>query len=265
MPARERVGVIVALVAAGLFWSSVLALPARSLDVWVLSFTLTGRALLGLVLLGLTGTGVEYVLRGHPRIGDKVRGDASVGWVLPVSAIAVAYTFLSQPSGVQARVTAVLAAGTALSLLVIAEYLVLDSSERWLAILQFSLHLVAYLLGVLLYGAIDMYVSSALVAMMAVAAVSAMLGFRLLSAQQCSPRRTWPYMLGQGALLGIGSWVLNRSEVSTLSQSLVLTVLLYVLTGVVRQFLVGKLTRQIALEYALAGGVVLLLLLSYAR
>ncbi|HUT16015.1 MAG TPA: hypothetical protein VMY98_07210 [Anaerolineae bacterium] len=265
MPSRERVGVVVALVAVGLFCSSALALPARSLDLYGLSFTLTGRILLGLVLLGLTGTGVEHVLLGHPRIGSRKRGDASVGWVLPVSAIAVAYTFLSQSSGLQVRVMAVLAAGAALSLLVIAEYVILDSSERWLSVVQFSLHLVAYLLGVLLYRAIAMYVSSAPVAMMAVAAVSAMLGLRLLSAQQCPPSRTWPYVLGQGALLGIGSSLLNRWEVSPLSHSLVLTVLLYVLTGVVRQFLLGKLTRQIALEYVLAGGLVLLLLLSYAR
>ena len=150
MPSRERVGVVVALVAIGLFCSSAVAVPARSLDLYGLSFTLTGRILLGLVLLGLTGTGVEYVLRGHPRIGSQVRGDASVGWVLPVSAVAVAYAFLSQSSGMQARGIAVLAASAVLGVLVIAEYLVLDSSGRWLAVLQFSLLLVAYLLGVLL-------------------------------------------------------------------------------------------------------------------
>jgi uncharacterized membrane protein YuzA (DUF378 family) len=47
--------------------------------------------------------------------------------------------------------------------------------------------------------------------------------------------------------------------------SLALVVLLYVLVGLVRHWLLGNLTRRLAIEYVAVGLAALLLLLSYAR
>jgi len=265
MPPRDRLGVVVALIAVGLFCSSGLVLPARDLDPYGLSFDLTGRMLLGFVLLGLTCTGVDDIMRRHPKTGSQQLGGSSLGWILPTALIAVAYAFLSQPSATQTRIVGIFAFAATLSALVIAEYYVIDPTKRWHTVVRFSLHLGTYLVGVLLYTAIRLNVSADPAAAIAVSVVSVVLSLRLLCAQRCPPNRTWPYILGLGALLGIGSWLLGRWTVSPLSYSLVLTVLLYVLTGIVRQFLLGRLTRGVALEYVLTGGLILLVLLSYAR
>jgi len=265
MPPRDRLTVVVALVAVGLFCSFWVALPPRDVVLHGFSYTLTSKMLLGVVLLGLTCAGVEDVVRRHPKIESQPQSRSLLCWILPAALIVVSYAVLSRLTGIETVVVGVLVASMTFSLLVIAEYYALDATGRWHTVIQFSLHLVTYLLAMLLYTVVHLHVPAEVPTAIIVAVVSAILGLRVLCAQQCPLERGCLYVLGLGALLGVGSWVLSPCKVSPLSYSLALTVLLYVLSGAVRQLLLGKLTREVALEYVLAGGLILLLLLSYAR
>ncbi len=265
MPPPDKVRVVVVLVAIGLLCSFWLVLPVRHVSLYGLSFTLSGRMLLGFILFGLTCTGVEAIVRGHPKIQPQQLRLSSLHWILPAALTAVAWALLARLDSVQNKVIGVTAASVVLALLIIAEYYAIDLTGRWRAAVRFSLRLVAYLLAMLLYLAIYLSISANLGVVIAVAAVSAILSLRLLYGTECSLERGWPYVVGLGALLGIISWVLTPWLASPLLHSPALVVLLYVLTGIVRQLLLGKLTRQVALEYLVVGVLVLLVLFSYAR
>lgn len=261
MPARDRLGVLITLIAAGLFCSSGLALPPREVSLCGRSFPLTGEMLFGFVLLGLTCTGVTDIVHRHPRRQPQRLSHGFLHWVLPTALTAIAYAFLSRVHGVETKVVGVGAASTLLTLLIVAEYYTMDPAGRWRSAVRFFLRFIAYLLAVLLYAAIRRSASADLSAALAAAVVSGIMALRLLCDRQCPLEQVGPCVLGLGTLLGIGFWLLSLLAASPLEYSLALVVLLYVLTGLVRQFLLGKLT----LEYVFAGGLVLLLLLSRAR
>lgn len=301
MPLPNRLGAVVALIAIGLLASFGLAWPARDIELYGLSFTLSGRMLLGLVLVGLTWTGTDAIVRQHPKIQPKQSSLSALHCILPVAWTAAAWTLLARLDSIEMRLVGVTVSSGLLALLIIAEYYVVDLAGRWRVPVQFSLRLMAYLMATLLHIAIRLGISARLTATIIIAAVSAILAWKLLSddrrplqhipapdaagrgpvikiagyslmigtaghglAAQIA-RHGWLCVLGLGILSGVTGWLLNLWMVSPLVHSLVLVVFLYVGVGIARHFLLGKLTQRVALEYLLVGVAVLLLLLSYAR
>ncbi len=265
MPPHNKLGAVVVLIAAGLFASFGLTWPARDVSLYGLSFTLSGRMLLGLVVFGLACSGTDAVVRGHPQIQPQQLRLSFLHWVLPAALTTVAWVLLTRPDSTEVKGIVVTITSGLLALVIAAEHHTVDPTGRWRTAVQFSLRLVTYLLAMLLYIAIHLGIPADLAAAITVAMSSVILGFRVLCDDECTLKRLWPYVLGLGALLGIASWLLNLWIASPVLHSIALVVLLYVLTGMVRQFLLGKLTRKIALEYLLAGALVLWLLLSYVR
>ena len=265
MPAHNKLGAVVALIAIGLSASLGLAWPARDVSLYGLTFTLSGKMLLGLILFGLTCTGADMIVRGHPKIQPQQLHLTFLHWILPAALTTIAWALLAWPGSLANKIIGVMVTGGLLALLISAEYYTVDLTERWRVAVQFSLRLMAYLLAALLYTTIHLSISAGLSATIAVAMVGGVLSLKLLCDNECPLQRIWPYVLSIGALLGVMSWLLSLRTASPLLHSLVLAVLLYVLTGIARQFLLGKLTRRVALEYLLVGAFSLLLLHFYAR
>jgi hypothetical protein len=203
--------------------------------------------------------------------------------ILPAALTAAAWTLLAQLDTIGIKMIGVTAASGLLALLIMAEYHIVHLAGRRRVVVQFFLRLMAYLVAMLLYIAIRLSLSAGLTATVATAAVSAILGLKLLSddkrllqyfsAPQMVGRgpatemtgRGWLFVLGLGALLGATCWLFSLWTAAPLLHSLMLVVFLYVLIGITRHFLLGTLTQRVAFEYLLVGVVVLLLLLSYAR
>jgi len=292
MPRHNKLAAVVALIAIGFIASFGLAWPARDVELYGLSFTLSGRMLLGLVLVGLAWTGTDMMIRQHPETPPKQLSFLAMHGILPAALTAAAWTLLAQLDSIEIKITGVTVASGLLALLIISEYYVFYFIGRWRVVVQFFLRLMAYLVATLLYIAIRLSLSAGLTATVAIAAVSAILGLKLLgddrrllqyfSAPHLGGRgpatkmagrgpatkmagRGWLFVLGLGALLGATCWLFNLWTASPLLHSLMLVVFLYVLIGIARHFLLGTLTQRVAFEYLLVGVVVLLLLLSYAR
>jgi len=266
MPLFAKLRIVVIVIAVGLLSSLWLALPVRDTFIFGLSFALSGRMLLGFILLGLTCTAVESIVREHPKIQPRQVRFSFLHWTLPAVLVAVAWALLPRLGGIESQFIGVLVTSALLAGLIIAEYYTIDLTGRWHAAAQSSLRLGAYLLAMLLYFAICLCMLPALLAAIAVAAATMILGLRLLcDGQGCPIERSWPYVVGLGMLLGIASWPLIIWVDAPLLCSLLLVMQLYVLTGIARQFLWGRLTRWVALEYLFIGVLTLLLLLSYAR
>ena len=288
----RKLGAVVALIAIGLLASIELAWPARDVYWGGLSFTLSGRMLLGLIVVGLAWTGADVVVQQHRKVHAERPGLPFSHSILPAALTAAAWVLLAQPDSIRVKIVGVVAASGLLAFLIIAECSVGDLTERWRAVAQLCLRLITYWVATLLYTAIHLSTSEDLPATIAVVAASVILGVKLLSDDGSLPHRipapdaeeqgvaaempgrrfasillrhNWLCGVGAGVLLGVISGLLNHWVASPLIHSLGLVVLLYVLVGIVRHFLLGTLTQQVALEYLFVGVLVVLLLLPFAR
>jgi hypothetical protein len=292
MPRPSKLAAVVALIAVGFIASFGLAWPARDVELYGLSFTLSGRMLLGLVLVGLAWTGTDMMIRQRPETPPQQSSFLAMHGILPVALTAAAWTLLAQLDSIETKLIGVTAASGLLALLIMAEYHIMYLAGRRRVVVQFSLRLMAYWVATLLYIAIRVSLSAGLTATVATAAVSSILGLKLLGddrrllqyfsvpllggrgrATEMAGHgpvtkmagRGWLLVLGLGALMGATCWLLGLWTASPLLHALMLVVFLYVLIGLARHFLLGTLTQRVAFEYLLVGVVVLLLLLSYAR
>ncbi len=282
MPPHDRLPAVVALIALGLLASFALEWPARDVNLVGLSFTLSGRDLVGLVLVGLVWAGVDSVLRYHPQIEPGALGVLPLGSVLPTAWIVVAWLLLPSSGRIAIQVAGVVAVCALLVLTTMAEYYVADPSVRWRAPVQFALRLMTYLAAMLLYTAIQLGIAARSTATLAVAAASGVLSWRLCAGdERIAPRLRTLQIRELGVLGGtpVGHWLLFAVLASLVAAScwlfglwtkppllfgLVLVVLLYLGVGLLKQFVLQTLTQRVVVEY-LAVAVVALLLLSSVR
>ena len=274
MSTTRKLWMVAVLIAVGLLASVGLSWPTRTATVGGFSLVVSGKELLGLIMVGLASTGTEAMMRSHPKAQtDQVRL-SFLQWLRPSALVSASWALLTRLDGIPAQIACVLATVAALLLLILTEYYVLDPSAPWCAAAQFFLQLAAYPLATLLYIAIDLSQLASPVAGIAVAVVSATLGLTLLHDPVRRLRRTLPYVLGLGTLLGALSclldlWIASPARATDartpLIHALALVVPLYVLAGVIQHQLSGRLTRKVAIEYLVVGIVALLLLLSFTR
>ena len=136
MPQHNKLGAIVALIAIGLLASFTLTWPARDVELYGLSFTLSGRMLLGFVLVGLAWTGADVIIRQHTKIHAQQSSLPSLHCILPAALIAAAWLLLAQPESIEIKMVGVTATCGLLALLIMAEYYVTDLAGRWQAVVQ---------------------------------------------------------------------------------------------------------------------------------
>jgi hypothetical protein len=178
---------------------------------------------------------------------------------LPTAVTAVAWVLLTRLPNLQTRVVGIAATAGILAVLIAAEYDAADSAVRWRGAVLVLLQLATYCVAALLYGAAyptALDVNAARVG----AVLSALLALRLLGEDNLPLARILWASLGIGLLLGAVSWLLHSPVTSAVTYSLTLVIVLYVLVGLARQSLWGKLRREVVLEYLLVGLVALALL-----
>jgi hypothetical protein len=271
---HEKLRIVVLVVAIGLCASFVLALPSRELSITGVSLTLSGRSVLGLILIGLTCTGVEAIVSDAPTndVASRPVGTlppsvqhSILHWILPAALILAAWALLNRPTDTTIKAVGVLATSLALAAIVAGEYYAIAFTDHRRAALNLSLHLMAYLLAMLLYVAIGEGMPAGWPSALAVTLVSAPLALRLTCDETCSTERLWPLALGLGAVLGFSAWLFQFWTTAALMHALAEVVLLYVLTGLAKPWHLGRLTRRVVAEYLLVGLAALALLFSYAR
>jgi hypothetical protein len=264
MSPYNRVGAIVSLIALGLLASFALPWPALDAKLWAGSFTLSGRTLLGVLLCGLACAGADVLVTAHPRLQPQQSRRTFGHWILPAALTAAAWAWLARPNPFETRILGTVVASALLAALLFAEYYAVEPAAHWRSLVQFALNLFGYLLAMAIYLAVRLNVGTTW-ALPAVAVTSAGIGLRLLMDEESHLQRVWPYALGLGLLLALLSWVLGVWVSSPLLYSLLLAIWLYILVNMVRQFLSGKLTRWIAVEYVFVGLLALSLVLFYLR
>jgi hypothetical protein len=279
---HDRLPAVIALIAIGLLASLALDWPTLDVNLMRLSFELSGRALLGFVLVGLVWAGVDSLLRHHPQIEPGSLGVLPLGLVLPTAWVVAVWFLLPVSGRLAVQVGSVAAVCALLVLTAAAEYYAADPVVPWRAGVQFVLRLTTYLAAILLYTAIRLGIASRGMATLAVATASAVLAWRLCAGDdrivpslrklQIKELGTlggtaldhWLVFAALGLLTAASCWLFGLWTRPPLVFGLVLVVLLYLSVGLFKQFLLRTLTQRVVVEY-LAVGVAALLLLSFAH
>ena len=264
MPLHNRIAIVLALIALAFLAANTLVWPAHDVKLGGLSFTLSGNQLLGLIAIGLAWAGADAVMRSHPSVRHGQLRHPFLRCMLPAAVTAAAWVLLARLPALENRVLGIAATAGAVAVLIFAEYLAVAPAAAGRGALVLMLQFATYSAAALLYGATYLALPD-VNAVRAATAVSAFLALRLLGDDELPlPRILWA-SAGIGLLLGATSWLLRPRTASTLTYSLTLLVFLYVLAGLARQFLRGKLRREVVLEYSLVGLAALLLLFFFSK
>jgi hypothetical protein len=277
----RKVGVTVFLIALGLIASFSFVWPASAARMGSVSFVLSGDTLLGLVLVALAWTGTYWAIHQH-RPADAKQSTFPY-CILPSAFTAAVWALIGWPTGVETRLTGVVLSSVALAWLIVSEYYVINLTGQDRTRAQWVVELVVYVVAMLLYLAIAVRVSMPSRGAVAVALATAALGMRLLAdillplpcgsditqahlgARPLTRASGWFFIPALGLLSGLLSWLLRSLLPWPLAYSLTLVASLYVMVGIVRHHLLGRLTWRVALEYLLVGLFCLALLFFFAR
>jgi hypothetical protein len=226
-----------------------------------LELNLSAAAVMLLLILGLTVTGVSSLVRSHPEAGGS--GPLFMFWIVPGLLMIGVASWLDRIGSVNAWRAVWLAGAVLLPLALVTEYNAVEPAQRHAPLWQWSqtalIHLAAVILFTLIYDAR----SRSLLSGTAVLTVAVLLAARLFWAVGSAPADAFRYGGVVGLVLGQVTWLLNYGRLSGLQGGLLLLLLFYVLTGLIQQFLEGQFEdgpngRRILLEY---GGVAVVALL----
>jgi hypothetical protein len=263
MSLHNRLGVVVLIVLA-LSASFALTWPTDDVALGGLSFALSGKTLLGLIAIALACIGTDATVRSNPQVRPEQLRRPFLRSILPTAVTAAACALLARLPNLESRVMGIAANAGILAVLVSAEYYVADSAAPWRGTVLVFLQLATYCVAGLLYGAAYPTVLDVNAARGG-AVVSALMALRLLGEDELPLVRSLWTSMGIGLLLGAISWLLHSRAASAITYSLTLVIFLYVLVGLARQFLWGRLRREVVLEYLLVGLAALALLFFYTR
>lgn len=255
MPRYDRLSILVSLVLFGLMVSHVVELPTRTLYFVALGVPttvyLSGRWVVGVLLLVITGAGADSIARSHPEATEA-------GWAygltfcgLPCAVVLLALVALPLSPDILSWLMGLAVTGVLLSLVVIAQYATIGGQGRHSALANWGLSMVAYagvfIFCALIYGAR----ARSLLSATAIFALGSLLAAGVL--RPTSPRlpakRVWAYAAITGLVLGEVAWALNHLSLGEVASGVFFLLVFYVVTGLSRQHLYGRLAPPVIAEF----------------
>jgi hypothetical protein len=264
---RERASVVATLVVLGLILAAFLRLPTWTYDVTVLGSPLTisisQTALMAALLVGITCTGTDSIVRSHPTARQIEARYSFVTWTLPALTALLATVLLPQASTQLYRAFGLVATGLILILVISAEYYTVDPAGRQYLTARLSLNAWAYLVALVLFILIYSAKARSLISATGVSLVSALLALEFLRSAGRGFGRTALYAAIAGLCTGEIIWAMNYWRISGITGGLILLLGFYVFTGLANQQLQDRLTRRVLIEYAVVALLGLAVLLRF--
>lgn len=251
----QRLSITVGVVLLGLVSSLFVNLPIRLLTFDVfgspLSLYVSGRYVFVALLVGLTCTGTDALVRTHPLAQRKPLENTFVMWTVPALTILLAALALPFAPNRLIWLGGILLIGIILSLTMTAEYHTIDPKDTNFASSQFILESMTYILAlasfIVVYGAKSRSLLSATILFV----VTALLTLERLRVTGHTLSTTVVYGLVAGLVIGQCVWALNYSHIPGMMGGLLLLLLFHVIVGLASQHLSGRLTSRVVIEYGL--------------
>lgn len=265
----ERLGILLALVVIGLGLSAYVPLPSPVLSLRLpgafspISVTLTPVRQVSLVVALLACVAIDSIMRAQPQLPDTGFARTVPYWVLPVFLILCAFGAFEGLTGALQQVLGLAAVAGLLGLLMLAQLQTLDPGSRWAQLARLGLNAATYGLALATFITAYRLPARALLAPLVVALASLALALQLLETTRASTRRVWVSAALAGLMMAEVAWALNMGTFSPLATGFLLLLAFYGLTGVIQQLFWGRLTRQVAVEFAVVAVLVLAIVLRF--
>jgi hypothetical protein len=287
---RDRASVMIWVVLMGLAAQRFLALPGRSFTTQVLgspiTLTITADTVLAVLLAGLVATGVEAIVRAHPKAdsqlatarrwrqrqqplhGSRATPSPSsaltaqeraelvirshwVYWGGPIALILVAAFLLPVAPSTVYWVLGLVGTGVVLGLAVAGIYYTIDPFQTGYRRARLGMNALVYALALVLFLVVYRTRVRSIVSATEVLLVSSLLALELLRGSARPTIIVALYAAITGLVLGQATWALNYWRLDSLTGGLVLLVLFYDISGLSQHGLQGRIKRRIVVEYAL--------------
>lgn len=249
---------MISLVLLGLTLSLVLDLPSLR---WVgellgseASITISGNWLIALLLAALTAAGVNTIVRQHPRVHLAHTRYILILWILPATIVVTATWLLSfadvRTYGAYALVLVAMA-GAFLIAAILGQYVTIDLNDRAYNAARLGVNLIVYLVAWILFTAVYSLKVRSLFSAPAMGIASGLLALELLRSSEATFGRTWLYATLIGLVMAEIVWALNYWNLSGFVGGILLLTVFYAATGILQQYLWGRLNRIVLIEFAL--------------
>ena len=249
----DRVSVIVGLVLVGTVLLLVLEIPTRTFQFTPLgtplTFNLTGNWIVSLLLVGLSCAGTEAIMRTHPLVRRRVVRYTFPDWILPALTTLALSLYLPQSPNLLYWLLGLTLGGVLLAWLLLVNYHLLSPDDSEPALIRMGLGLVAYLLALIFFMTIYRTRLRSLVTATATSLVASLISVSLLRARGRSMRQVFLYAAVIGLIMGQTTWALNYWQANVRTVGVLLMLLFYILTGLVREYLRKTLDRRILVEF----------------
>jgi hypothetical protein len=225
-----------------------------------LGFNFGGSTLLSLLVVGLVATGTLSIVQEHPLRESRER-PLLFALITPSTGALLVSIFLVQATTWPIWLAALVLGGLTIGLLVHLSYQALSPKSSTYPGARTLLNVVNYLMGFVLFSLSLGQQERALVTAPAIFVLSGLLATELLSA---TGAKTSQVLLYGGTIALLESelaWVLGYWPISTWTAATMLTLGLYIWSGIGYQHLLGRLTQRIILEFALIGLLMFMLVL----
>ncbi len=257
MPRYDRLSILVSLFLFGLVISHVVELPTQTVSFVALgvptTIYLSGRWLVGVLLVIMTGAGVDSIVRSHPAAGHAGWAYTLSFWGLPCALVLLSLVVLPLSPHIMFWLGSLAVAGLLLASIVAAQQYTIDRRGRSAVSTRWGLDLAVYagvfIFCVLIYGAR----ARSLLSATSVSVLAVLMAAELLrpSTPETPMRRTWLYSAIVGLALGEAAWSLNHMSLSAVAAGIILLLVFYVLAGLAKQHLAGRLARPVIAEFVL--------------
>jgi len=262
---RNRLSVLIAVLLLGSVLFRFIELPDH---VWKLQplgsplvIHVTGTWLLITLMVGLVCTGANFLLHGHPHLGERLGRPIYIAWILPgVVAGFSAYVLAGLPTW-PVWAGMLLVVGIGISLVVSAEYSAISPDAPGYPTARLALNMLAYLLAFVLFTIIYHTRARSLVTATLTMLSAALLALDLLSVADVPIGHVLPFAGAVGVIVGESTWAVNYWQISAWVGGVFLLLIFYVAINVAHQYLLERLRLSILVEFALVIAIVLTIIL----
>ena len=267
IPCYERASVFVSLIVLGLAFLPEIDLPTRTFSFRILgslaSIRLSAKWLMTALLASLACTGTDSLIRSHPLVRQGESRSTFAFWALPGLSVVAATLLLPLAPTKPHWLVGLALTALLLLLIAVAQYHTVDPADPAYRPAHLALNILVYLVALGLFSLIYGNKARSLLSATSTAAVGSLLALELLRGVHPNLRPTILYALITGLALGEVTWALNYWTIGRLTGGLLLLLVFYLVTGLSREGLSGRLNRGALVEFALVALVALGLIIKY--
>jgi hypothetical protein len=264
-PERERLSVILAATLASATLFRFVELPSlawgmRRILGSPLQITFSEDWLLTLLMVGLIATGTFSLVQSHPLYESQERL-LIFSLITPTLGTLLTAMLLIRATSWPIWLITLLIGGVLIGLLMHLSYRAFSPESPGYTSARTLLNIADYLLGFALASIILLEQERALITGPAMLALMGLLACDLLSASGVKWTRVLLYSGIVALLVSEIAWVLGYWPVSTWTAATMLTLALYLLSGLSYQYLLGQMTRRVLFEFSIVAMIMFILVL----